>query len=80
MVFYGKTTLHIGITPEMDAVITRDDQRKGRVETFEMAENEELYGCEIHHGLTQTYGITWLKRPWIEDWITNAGLNQIILK
>jgi hypothetical protein len=39
------------------------DFEKGRVESFEIKDDEELCGCKIHHeGTKFLYGITWLKR------------------
>ncbi len=33
----------------------------GRRETFEIAENEKLIGCELNHSKNYVCGITWLK-------------------
>ena len=76
MVFYGKTTLYIGIKEKKQVEETNKDpdfmflnlicnenvDTKGRVETFELSADEELFGCEIHHNDLTAFGVTWLKR------------------
>jgi hypothetical protein len=41
--------------------IDDDHYSKGRKETFMIAENERLIGCEFDHGTNYLLGVTFLK-------------------
>ena len=64
IVFYSKdgSKLVVGISEEQDMKLINKQVKKGRVETFMIKDGEELIGCELHHSLEQTFGITWFTR------------------
>jgi hypothetical protein len=35
---------------------------RGRIEVFDIAEDEQLIGCELEHDRSNFRGVTWLKR------------------
>ena len=60
IVFTGNTVITIGVTDEMTIGFDVGAHR-GRVETINFDDGEELLACEIHHSKECTFGITWVK-------------------
>ena len=61
MIFYGSTTVYMGLTKEDDEGEWKDRPKAhaGRVETVVLAPGEQLLGCEMYHD-TCTFGVTFL--------------------
>lgn len=59
--FQGETELHIGLNEKDDPTLI-EKARKGRVETFELADDEQLLGAEWHHTTNCVFGLRWMKQ------------------
>jgi hypothetical protein len=56
IVFYGETTLQVGLTLEDDANQKSLDHKRGNIKTFNVPYGHELLGCILHHDY-DTYGV-----------------------
>ena len=64
IIFYGSTTVYMGLTKEWDEGQKYTGNHAGRVETVVLAPGEQLLGCEMYHdGMyhgSATRGLTFL--------------------
>ena len=60
IIFYGSTTVYMGMTKEDDEGETYPPAHAGRVETVVLAPGEQLLGCEMYHVDGWIHGVTFL--------------------